>query len=104
MTQNECSVFGTISRKGDILSKIPFSYFGDDGEQKYFVTEALVLSTSCHIDRKNSVGFFAKTDVDVERYREFKPFSDTVIVIDYVLGNEDKCATMEDFTACIYMT
>ena len=24
----------------------------------------------------------------------FKPFSDTVIVIDYVLGNEDKCATI----------
>lgn len=41
--------------QGDILSKIPFSYFGDDGEQKYFVTEALVLSTSCHIDQKNSV-------------------------------------------------
>lgn len=38
----------------------------------------------------NWFGFFAKTDVDVERYREFKPFSDTVIVIDYVLGNEDK--------------
>lgn len=35
-----------------------------------------------------------RTDVDVERYREFKPFSDTVIVIDYVLGNEDKCATI----------
>lgn len=42
----------------------------------------------------NWFGFFAKTDVDVERYREFKPFSDTVIVIDYVLGNEDKCATI----------
>ena len=41
--------------QGDILSKIPFSYFGDDWEQKYFVTEALVLSTSCHIDQKNSV-------------------------------------------------
>lgn len=43
---------------------------------------------------KPGLGFFAKTDVDVERYREFKPFSDTVIVIDYVLGNEDKCATI----------
>lgn len=42
----------------------------------------------------NWFGFFAKTDVDVERYREFKPFSDTVIVIDYVLGNEDKCAAI----------
>ena len=41
--------------QGDILSKVPFSYFGDDGEQKRFVAEALVLSTSCHIDQKNSI-------------------------------------------------
>lgn len=44
---------------------------------------------------KKWLGFFAKTDVDVERYREFKPFSDTVIVIDYVLGNEDNDVVCE---------
>lgn len=38
--------------QGDILSKVPFSYFEDDGSQKTFVTDALVLSTSCHIDQK----------------------------------------------------
>ena len=35
--------------QGDILSKVPFSYFEDTGEQKTFVADALVLSTSCHI-------------------------------------------------------
>lgn len=51
----------------------------------------------------NWFGFFAKTDVDVERYREFKPFSDTVIVIDYVLGNEDNlCVSQAPEIICAY--
>lgn len=39
--------------QGDILSSIPFCYFEEDGTQKMFRSEALVLSTSCHIDQKN---------------------------------------------------
>lgn len=41
--------------QGDILSKVPFSYFEADGSQKTFVTDALVLSTSCHIDQKERI-------------------------------------------------
>lgn len=41
--------------QGDILSNVPFSYFEDSGEQKYFVADALVLSTSCHIDQKDRI-------------------------------------------------
>ena len=41
--------------QGDILSKVPFSYFEDTGEQKTFVADALVLSTSCHIDQKERI-------------------------------------------------
>lgn len=38
--------------QGDILSNMPFSYFESDGEQRIFVTDAFVISTSCHIDQK----------------------------------------------------
>lgn len=41
--------------QGDILSKVPFSYFEDTGEQKTFVADALVLSTSCHIEQKERI-------------------------------------------------
>lgn len=41
--------------QGDILSKVPFSYFEDTGEQKTFVADALALSTSCHIDQKERI-------------------------------------------------
>lgn len=41
--------------QGDILSKVPFIYFEEDGSQKTFVADALVLSTSCHIDQKDRI-------------------------------------------------
>lgn len=41
--------------QGDIISKVPFSYFGKDGRQKTFTADALVISTSCHIDQKNQI-------------------------------------------------
>ncbi len=41
--------------QGDILSNIPFSYFEDNGEQHIFAADALVVSTSCHIDQKNKL-------------------------------------------------
>lgn len=39
--------------QGDIISKVPFIYFDEKGLQKSFTAEALVLSTSCHIDQKD---------------------------------------------------
>ncbi len=41
--------------QGDIISKIPFSYFDDDGKQMLFTADAFVLSTSCHIDQKRRI-------------------------------------------------
>jgi len=41
--------------QGDILSKVPFMYFEEDGSKKTFVVDALVLSTSCHIDQKDRI-------------------------------------------------
>lgn len=41
--------------QGDIISAVPFYYFDSDGNQKMFKTDALVLSTSCHIDQKDKL-------------------------------------------------
>lgn len=41
--------------QGDILSKLPFIYFDKSGKQKMFTADALVLSTSCHIDQKKYI-------------------------------------------------
>lgn len=41
--------------QGDIISKVPFSYFDEDGSQKVFTADAFVLSTSCHIDQKDKI-------------------------------------------------
>lgn len=43
--------------QGDIISDIPFTYFDKDGQQKIFRAEAMIISTSCHIDRKNKLLF-----------------------------------------------
>ena len=41
--------------QGDVISKFPFQYFEEDGSQKIFTADALVLSTSCHIDNKEKI-------------------------------------------------
>lgn len=41
--------------QGDIISAVPFYYFDNDGNQKMFKADALVLSTSCHIDQKDKL-------------------------------------------------
>lgn len=41
--------------QGDIISAVPFYYFENDGNQKRFKADALVLSTSCHIDQKDKL-------------------------------------------------
>lgn len=40
----------------------------------------------------NWFGFFAETRAKLVDYEQFKPFNNTVIVLDYVLGNEHECA------------
>ena len=44
-----------VLSQGDIISKVPFSYFDDNGEQCFFVSDAMVISTSCNIDNKNRI-------------------------------------------------
>lgn len=39
--------------QGDIISKVPFSYFDSNGKQKIFTADAMIISTSCHIDQKD---------------------------------------------------
>lgn len=41
--------FSELSQ-GDIISSVPFYYFDENGKQQVFKSNALVLSTSCHID------------------------------------------------------
>ncbi len=41
--------------QGDIISKVPFSYFNNIGKQITFVADAMVISTSCHIDQKDKI-------------------------------------------------
>ena len=41
--------------QGDIISEVPFYYFDEEGNQQKFKTNALVLSTSCHIDQKDKI-------------------------------------------------
>lgn len=41
--------------QGDVISAVPFYYFENDGNQKMFKADALVLSTSCHIDQKDKL-------------------------------------------------
>lgn len=41
--------------QGDIISNVPFARFSKDGTQKYFIADAIILSTSCHIDNKKYI-------------------------------------------------
>ncbi len=41
--------------QGDIITNVPFCYFEKDGSQKIFISDAMVLSTSCHIDNKDKL-------------------------------------------------
>jgi len=41
--------------QGDIISNVPFIYFEEDGNQTIFKADAMVISTSCHIDQKNKM-------------------------------------------------
>ena len=51
--------------QGDIISNIPFRYYMDNGKQREFVSNALVLSTSCHIDQKDKLVLVPVLPLDV---------------------------------------
>lgn len=48
------SVLPELSQ-GDIISRVPFTYFDENGKQKVFSSDAMVISTSCHIDQKDKI-------------------------------------------------
>lgn len=39
--------------QGDVIGKVPFCFFDKNGKQKQFMSDALVLTTSCSIDNKD---------------------------------------------------
>ena len=41
--------------QGDVLSPVAFRYFDEDGAEKSFVADAMVLSTSCNVDRQRKI-------------------------------------------------
>lgn len=41
--------------QGDIISAVPFYYFNEEGKHIMFKADALILSTSCHIDQKDKL-------------------------------------------------
>jgi hypothetical protein len=56
----ECIRYLTLSplrelSQGDVISNIPFYYINRDGYSNTFVTDAMVISTSCHIDQRNKL-------------------------------------------------
>ena len=48
------SPLGELSQ-GDIISKVPSVFFDDNGDERTFSADALVLTTSCHIDNKDKI-------------------------------------------------
>ena len=41
--------------QGDIISGVPFAYFAENGKLTTFHADAMVISTSCHIDQKDKL-------------------------------------------------
>lgn len=41
--------------QGDVISRVPFSYFDESGTQKVFTADGIIISTSCHIDQKDKI-------------------------------------------------
>lgn len=50
-------LFSTLDElsQGDIISSVPFNYYDDDGMLKTFISDAMVLSTSCDVDNKENI-------------------------------------------------
>ena len=46
--------FSELSQ-GDVISAVLFYFFDENGSQQVFKSDALVLSTSCHIDQKDKL-------------------------------------------------
>lgn len=51
--------------QGDVISSVPFYYFDENGKQQVFKSDALVLSTSCHIDQKDKLVLVPVMPLDV---------------------------------------
>ncbi len=77
--------------QGDILSKVPFSYFDEKGQQNIFLAEAMVLTTSCHIDHKDKielVPIFPISTFDANGLQQLK----NNIIFDYMYIPDDLLA------------
>lgn len=50
--------------QGDIISEIKFTYFDEEGKQKAFKAKGMVISTSCHIDNRDTVNIVPVMDIN----------------------------------------
>lgn len=83
--------------QGDIVTNIPFTYFGEDGKQRMFTSDAMIISTSCHIDQKDRILFvpvmplnsFSGNAVDLKRNTiyDFMYIPDLVMSDKYISFN-----------------
>ena len=54
----------SVLSQGDILTEIPFVYYDENGKVKQFKANAMIISTSCNIDRKENLLFVPVLPVD----------------------------------------
>ena len=70
--------------QGDIISNIPFQYFESDGQQKTFKADALVLSTSCHIDNKDKIVLVPVMPIEDFKGNEMDLKKNTIVDFMYI--------------------
>lgn len=78
--------------QGDILSDIPFLFFGDDGKQHILKSKAMVINTSCHIENKGYLTFVPLLNID-NRVGNLKDIQNNTIY-EYMYLPDDK---LKDF-------
>lgn len=54
----------SVLSQGDILTNIPFVYYDENGKVKQFKSNAMIISTSCNIDRKENLVFVPILPID----------------------------------------
>ena len=70
--------------QGDIISKVPFTYFEEDGKQMNFSADAMVISTSCHIDQKDKLIMVPVLPMDIYTGNLFDLKKNTVFDFMYI--------------------
>ena len=87
--------------QGDIISKIPFTFVSDTGEQRYFYSQGMIISTSCDIDNHDLISFVPlhslndyKNDTRVITSNQCLPYMylPDIKIQDYYVNFETMCS------------